>query len=154
MVGLCVGIIWGHGWVHQSSGTSQTCVDITHGTIASQHKSPRTSSSQWPNIKETYQGCTLTSNKNIFIPFLTEKKIIKPCYFHENVYTNIFQNDKLSVIQCLTRKVDCNRFNIYLCVLLQNGIVHRDLKLENILLDDKGNVKVSINTKFNIYFLI
>lgn len=31
-----------------------------------------------------------------------------------------------------------------LCALLQNGVVHRDLKLENILLDQDLNVKVSL----------
>jgi len=31
---------------------------------------------------------------------------------------------------------------LFFCSLFQNGVVHRDLKLENILLDDNFNIKV------------
>lgn len=37
---------------------------------------------------------------------------------------------------------------ILLPFLFQNGVVHRDLKLENILLDANGNIKVSPATCF------
>lgn len=35
-------------------------------------------------------------------------------------------------------------FIYILCIFFQNGVVHRDLKLENILLDENGNIKVSL----------
>ena len=38
----------------------------------------------------------------------------------------------------------CVCVHVCVCVCVtQNGVVHRDLKLENILLDDHGNAKVS-----------
>lgn len=32
---------------------------------------------------------------------------------------------------------------MFFLFLLQNGVVHRDLKLENVLLDENCNIKVS-----------
>jgi len=37
---------------------------------------------------------------------------------------------------------------MYVHVFQQNGVVHRDLKLENILLDDRGNAKVHISCRW------
>ncbi len=38
--------------------------------------------------------------------------------------------------------------------VLQKGVVHRDLKLENILLDDNGNIKVHPDFPLVIYYSI
>lgn len=35
-----------------------------------------------------------------------------------------------------------NQLYVFPLVLFQNGVVHRDLKLENVLLDENHNIKV------------
>lgn len=35
-----------------------------------------------------------------------------------------------------------NQLSVFFSFLFQNGIVHRDLKLENVLLDENLNIKV------------
>ena len=40
--------------------------------------------------------------------------------------------------------VDTSIIILFILVVFQNGVVHRDLKLENVLLDENCNIKVTL----------